>query len=102
MLNSTGVEDEGIHLVRQFGGGRVRPRKELRSAVGGRERQSRPRSVGPYRELLADSVVDVTDRVAGGAFRGDRPLHRLLGKLFVRCTAQVVTGDRVGRAAELV
>ena len=64
VLHATGVEDERVVVVRELGGGQVRPRVELGTARRGREVQAWARAVGTFEQRLAHAVVEVADRVA--------------------------------------
>ncbi|MDQ0687434.1 hypothetical protein QFZ56_006397 [Streptomyces achromogenes] len=90
MLQTAGVEDERVVVVRHLGGRDVRARMEDGTAGGRGEGE---RAV----------VVHVADRVAVGAVGGaGGPLDRGGAQSLVRHSTQVVTGYRVVRLLDLL
>ncbi|CUI29459.1 Uncharacterised protein [Achromobacter ruhlandii] len=79
----------------------MRPRVELRAAIGGGECQARPRAVLLFAPRLADAVVEIADRIAVrtvGARTG--PLQWRFAQSRMAGAAQVVAGGGVGEAGD--
>ncbi len=103
VLHASGVQDEGVVVVRHLRGGHVRAREEAGAAVGGREGQPRTGSVLAHHRDPARPVVEIADGVPGlGRFRWARPLHRPFPQAVVGHAAQVVSGLRVRESGDLL
>ena len=81
VLQPSGVEHDRIVGVGQFVGINVRPREEHRTPRGSGERKPWLMSVLVDEEVLADTVIEVTDRMPvvvapGHTVRRHRPLQR--------------------------
>ncbi len=103
VLQAAGVEDERIVVVGEFRSREVRAGEELRTPARGREGQPRARTVLALQQGLADTVVEIADRVAVRSVDGRcRPLDRCGAQPLVGHATQVPSRPGIPRPLELL
>jgi hypothetical protein len=102
MLQPTGVQHQREIVVGNFTSIHVWPGVEYGAPREGGKRQPRRMAILADEQLLADTVVEVADRMPIVVIRRAGPLQRRLPQPLVAGTAQVVAGLRVPEPAYLV
>src|SRR6185312_4652988 len=102
VLQPTGVQHQGEIVVGQFTSIHVWPGVEHRAPRRSRKRQPRRVAVLVDEQLLADTVVEVADRVPVVLIRRTGPLQRRPPQPLVAGTAQVVAGLWIPEPAYLI
>ena len=102
VLQPARVEHQREVVVGQFTRIHVRPGVKHRAPRRGRKRQPRHMAALVDEQFLADTVVEVADRVSVVVIRRARPLQRGLPQPLVAGAAQVVAGLRIPEPTYLV